>query len=101
MTQQELAENVKASKSMINRYETKGVQPPADILNKIATALKTTVDYLMNGNSDEKAKSTLSDNELLNTLKEINNMPDTEKKMILHYVNAYIRDFKARMAYAV
>jgi transcriptional regulator with XRE-family HTH domain len=101
ISQQELAARVQASKSMINRYETKNVQPPADILNRIADVLNTSVDFLINGDSEEKAKATLKNSELLNTLKEIDVMPENEQNMLLHYVNAYIRDFKARKAYAL
>ena len=35
------------------------------------------------------------------TGKEIDVMPENEQNMLLHYVNAYIRDFKARKAYAL
>ncbi len=101
ISQQELAARVQASQSMINRYETKNVQPPADILNRIADVLNTTVDFLINGDSEEKAKATLKNSELLNTLKEIDVMPENEQNILLHYVNAYIRDFKARKAYAL
>jgi transcriptional regulator with XRE-family HTH domain len=100
LSQQELATKVKISKSMMNRYETKGVQPPADVINNIASALNTSVDFLINGEADEKAKATLQNTELLNTLKEIDVMPKKEQSILLHYVNAYIRDFKTRTAYA-
>jgi transcriptional regulator with XRE-family HTH domain len=100
ISQQELAATIQVSKSMINRYENKGVQPPADVLNKIASALNTSVDYLINGNTDEKAKANLKNTELLTTFKEIDVMPEKEQGMLLHYINAYIRDFKTRKAYA-
>jgi transcriptional regulator with XRE-family HTH domain len=100
ISQQELAIRVEISKSMINRYENKGIQPPADILNRMASALNTSVDYLMNGNTDDKAKASLKNTELLNTFKEIDIMPEREQSMLLHYVQAYIRDFKTRKAYA-
>jgi len=99
ITQQKLAELVDVSKSMINRYENKGVQPPADILNKIASTLDTSIDFLINGNTDEKAKASLKHTELLTTFKEIDNMPDDEQNKLLHYIQAYIRDFKTRTAY--
>jgi transcriptional regulator with XRE-family HTH domain len=46
------------------------VQPPADTLNKLAEVLNTTVDYLLNRNSDEKAQTALRDAELLAQFKE-------------------------------
>jgi len=77
------------------------VPPTADILNRIADVLNTSVDFLIIGDSEEKAKATLKNSELLNILKEIYVMPENEQNMLLHYVNAYIRDFKARKAYAL
>jgi len=99
VAQQRLAELIDVSKSMINRYENKGVQPPADILNKIANVLDTSVDYLINGNEDEKAQASLKQTELLNTFKQIGTMPESEQNKLLHYIHVYIRDFKARQAY--
>jgi len=100
MSQTELADNVKVSKSQIIRYEIKGSQPPADILNKIADVLNTSVDYLINGATEEKAKASLKNNDLLVKFKEIESMPDKEQLSILNVISAYIRDFKTRQAYA-
>jgi transcriptional regulator with XRE-family HTH domain len=100
MSQTELADNVSVSKSQIIRYETKGAQPPADILNKMADVLHTSVDYLINGATEEKAKAALKNNDLLVKFKEIESMPDKEQVSILNVISAYIRDFKTRQAYA-
>ena len=64
-SQSELAKIVGISYAQIGRNETKGAQPPAEVLKKLAVALDTTVDFLINGNTDEKADSTLKDAELL------------------------------------
>jgi transcriptional regulator with XRE-family HTH domain len=100
ISQQDLSIRAEVSKSMINRYETKGVQPPADILNRIATILNTSVDYLINGTGDEKAKATLKSTELLTKFKDIENLPEKEQSVILEVISAYIRDYKAKKAYA-
>lgn len=101
ISQVDLAKKIKVSKSMINRYENRGVQPPADVLNKIAGMLNTSVDFLINGNKDEKAKATLKNSELLQKFKEVDAMPEKEQNMLLHYINIYLRDFKARQTYVV
>ncbi|PKO97701.1 MAG: hypothetical protein CVU14_09930 [Bacteroidetes bacterium HGW-Bacteroidetes-9] len=100
ITQQKLAEMISVSKSMINRYENKGVQPPADILNKLADVLQTSVDFLINGNTDEKAKASLKNVELLQRFKEIEAMPDREQSVLLEIISAYVRDFKTKQSYA-
>lgn len=99
-SQSYLAKQVGISYAQIGRYETKGAQPPAEVLKKIADALDTSVDYLINGNTDEKAASTLKDAELLKQFKEIDQMPENEKATIIKVVSAYIRDYRTRQAYA-
>ena len=101
LSQTELANKINVSKSQINRYENKGVQPPADILNKLAEVFGTSVDFLINGNTDEKAKATLKNTELLQRFKDIEAMPENEQNILLNVINAYIRDFKTRQAYLV
>jgi len=96
ISQNELADRVNVSKAQMSRYEVKGVQPPADILNKIAEVLGTSVDYLINGNTDEKAKASLKNTELIQRFKDIEALPEEEQNVLLQVISAYIRDFKAR-----
>lgn len=99
LSQTELAQNTGISYAQISRYEIKGAQPPAEVLNKLAEALDTSVDYLINGDTTEKALNTLKDVELLKQFKEINQLPEDEKQTILKVISAYLRDFKTRQAY--
>jgi DNA-directed RNA polymerase specialized sigma subunit len=48
-----------------------------------AEVLNTTVDFLLNGNTDEKAQATLKDAELLQRFKEIENLPERERAIII------------------
>ena len=100
LTQIELANKIGVSKSQYIRYETKDVQPPADILNKLADILNTSVDFLINGHQQEKAKASLKNNEVLNSFKEIDALPEEEQNTIIKVIHAYIRDFKTRQAYS-
>ena len=59
ISQVELAEKVEISKSQMIRYETKGVQPPADVLNNFAEVFGVSIDYIINGDSQQKAKASL------------------------------------------
>ena len=60
-SQSELAAKVGVSYAQIGRYEIKGAQPPAEVLKKIAGALDTNVDFLVNGTTEDKAKASLVD----------------------------------------
>ena len=99
LSQIELAEKIQVSKSQMIRYENKGVQPPADILNKLADALGTSVDFLINGNTGEKAKASLKNTELLQRFKEVETLPEREQSVLLEIIGAYIRDFRTKQSY--
>lgn len=100
LTQVELADKIGVSKSQFIRYESKGVQPPANIINKLADILNTSVDFLISGDKNEKAKASLKNSELLQRFKEIDTLPEQEQNIIIKVISAYVRDFRAKQAYA-
>jgi len=100
-SQTELAKKIGISYAQISRYEIKGSQPPAVVLNKLADVLDTSVDFIINGNSSEKAQNTLKNTEVLNQFKEMEQLPDNERGVLMQVIRAYIRDFKARQTYAI
>ena len=65
-------------------------------LKKIADALDTTVDYLINGDTDEKAKSALKDSELLQQFKAVEQMNDTDRAVIKRLIDAFITKGKIK-----
>lgn len=99
LSQTDLATQIGVSKSQMIRYESKGGQPTADVLNKLAEVLGTTADYLLNGNMNEKASQTIKDTTILQRFKEIEELPPHEQSTIMEIVSAYIRDFKTKQAY--
>jgi transcriptional regulator with XRE-family HTH domain len=99
LSQTDLALKIGVSYSQYRRYELKGVQPPADIINKLADALNTTVDFLLNGNANEKAQLALNDTKLLKQFREAEKLPESEKITILKIIRGYIRDYKTQQAY--
>lgn len=96
ISQTELGEIVGIHYTQIGRYENKGAQPSADILAKIANALEVTSDFLMNGTPDDLANSSLSDKELLNQFKAIENMNDNDKYVIKILIDAFITKGKIK-----
>ena len=100
LSQTDLAQKIGVSYSQYGRYELKGVQPPADILNKLADVLSTTVDFLLNGNAQEKAQVALKDAELLKQFKEAEKLPEDEKNLVIKMIRGYIRDYKTQLAYS-
>lgn len=101
LTQQELAKRISISHPQIVRYEKKDVQPPADVLSRMADVFNVSIDYLVNGNKSDKVEQTLKDAELIKQFKQLDQLPEDEKKSILKVLSALIRDFNARQAYLV
>jgi transcriptional regulator with XRE-family HTH domain len=99
-SQSELASQVGVSYAQIGRYETKGSQPPAAVLKKIADALDTTVDFLINGNTEDKAKASLVDAEVIRYFKEVDTLPHEDKSALLRVIGGFLRDVKTKQAYA-
>lgn len=93
-SQAELGKKIGLSYAQVGRYETKGMQPSADALQKIATVLNVSTDYLLNGSSTEKANANLSDTDLINQFKEIEQMNDYDKGIVKRFLDAFITKIK-------
>jgi len=98
-TQSEFARKIGISHTQVTRYE-KGTLPPADVLDRMATVLEVSIDFIVRGEKDNYVNSTLNDTELVNQYKELASLPKEEKNIVLKFIGAYIRDFKAKQAYA-
>ncbi|MFM7853879.1 MAG: helix-turn-helix domain-containing protein [Flammeovirgaceae bacterium] len=90
LSQSELADKVGISYAQIGRYETKGAQPPAETLKKIADALGVSPDFLIYGTSDQKAKTRLTDAELINQFKAIEDMAEDDRNVVKKLIDAFI-----------
>lgn len=101
LTQAQLAAKIDVSHTQLTRYESKDIQPPADVLQRLASIFDVSIDYLVNGNKSDKVEQTLKDAELIKQFKQLDHMPEEEKKSILKVLSALIRDFNARQAYTL
>lgn len=90
LTQSALAKLINISLPQLVRYETKEVQPNADTLRLLANVFGVSIDFIVNGNLDEKAKSSLSDDKLLQQFKAVEQMDKKDKSVILSLIDAYI-----------
>jgi transcriptional regulator with XRE-family HTH domain len=89
-SQSELAKKIGVSYTQMSRYEIKGVQPPANIINKLADALGTSIDFLISGDKDEKVKASLEDAELLQQFKAVEQFSDDDKTVVKKLIDAFI-----------
>lgn len=90
LTQAQLAEKINISLPQIVRYETKNVQPPADVLKRLANVFGTSIDFIVNGDMSEKARDTIKDSKLLQQFKAIEKMDEDDKNVVLKLIDAFI-----------
>ena len=90
LSQNDLASKIEVSYPQMSRYEIKGVQPPADVLKRLADVFGVSIDYIVNGTLQEKAETTLSDIELLKQFKEVELMTENDKSIIKGLIDAFI-----------
>jgi hypothetical protein len=62
----------------------------------LADALETTVDFLINSDTNEKAMSTLKDAELLQQFKAVEQMNDDDRHTIKKVIVVFITQAKLR-----
>jgi len=93
-SQNELAKKVGTISVTIGRYERNEIKPSIDIAKKIAEALEISLDYLV-GNTD-----VLLESSLVKKITDIQKLPDEQKNIVTALLDAFLRDFKAKQAYA-
>lgn len=93
-SQSELGKKVGTSGDIIGRYERDEVKPSIEVIIKIADALEVSIDYLVGKTDFELDKDTLR------RIQDVSKLPAEEKKQVFMVIDALIRDFKTRKAYA-
>ncbi|SNY99683.1 helix-turn-helix domain-containing protein [Flagellimonas pacifica] len=94
MSQADVGKIININGDAYGRYERDEVKPTIDMANKIANALKVSLDFLV-GNTDLEL-----DTETLKRVEDISKLSDDNKKHIYILLDALIRDFKTKEAYA-
>jgi len=97
ISQSELARLLNTNHSIIGKYERDEVKPTVDVVRRLADNLDTTVGFLLGESED---LNLLKDPSMLKRLNEINELPSKEKEALLLNVDAFLRDFRTRQAYA-
>ncbi len=97
ISQSELARLLSTNHTIIDKCERDEVKPTVDVVKRLAENLHTTVGFLLGESED---LNILKDPSMLKRLNEINKLPSKEKEALLLNVDAILRDFRARQAYA-
>lgn len=89
-SQQQLAKMAKVHFTNLGKYEREEAIPSADILNRMAKALDVTTDFLLNGSLNDKARTTIKDDDLLLQFKKVEQLPQDKKKLVKEFLDAFI-----------
>jgi transcriptional regulator with XRE-family HTH domain len=90
LTQSNLADMVGLTYVQIGRYETYKSTPSSDILQKLAEALDTTTDFLMNGNNNDVVAAQLVDKDLITQYKRIEQLNNEDKYLLKRFINSFL-----------
>lgn len=96
LNQSQLADKIDVSLTQLQRYENKGVQPPADVLKKLADTFNTSIDFLVYGNTEQKAQQCIKDSELLAQFKAVEELDNKDKSTIKDIIDAFIKRSKLK-----
>ena len=94
MSQDELAKAIGTISVTVGRYERDEVKPSIEVASKIAEALEISLDYLA-GNSN-----VLLEKNIVKRITDIQQLPADDKAHLFALMDAFLRDHKAKKAYA-
>lgn len=95
LSREELGTIVGTSGAVIGRYERNEITPSVEMANKMAQALDISLDYLAGNNS-----VIVTDKKILDRVEAIADMPEDQQAQIFNVIDALLRDYKAKKAYA-
>lgn len=100
LSQQVLGKKAKVHFTNLGKYEREEAIPSADILNRLAKELDVTTDFLLNGTLNDKAKGSISDDDLLNQFKKVEQLPKDKKVLVKEFLDAFIlkQDLQAKLS---
>lgn len=93
--QKDLSQSEVASRAGIHvihygRYERGEARPTVDNLKRLAEVLGVPADYLMEGSTQDAARTRLQDRELLRQFQEIEKLSDADKDVIKQFLDAFL-----------
>ena len=93
-SQADLGKAVSTSGDIIGRYERDKVKPSIEVVIKIADALEVSIDFLVGKSNVELDKNTLK------RIQDIQKLSEEDKNDALKLLDMFLRNTKARKAYA-
>jgi transcriptional regulator with XRE-family HTH domain len=95
LSQNEVGKIIGINGDAFGRYERNDVKPTIEMATRLAQALEVSLDYLVGTTDIELDKAALS------RVQEVTQFNEQEKNYIYVTLDAMIRDFKNKHAYAI
>ena len=89
-TQQELADEIGATRRVIAYYETESDHPPANLLVNLAKTLNVTTDELLGVKVTQK-KAAKPDSRLQRRFQQIEKLPAKERKQLIQLIDTFLK----------
>ena len=90
ISQGQLAKLMGIHPTHISRYERNLTMPSIDVAKKFASILEISLDMLVYGSTEEKAKGKINDVELLNMFAKTQNLNENDKDCIKTFLKAFL-----------
>jgi transcriptional regulator with XRE-family HTH domain len=97
LTQPQLAEMLGISPAMLAYYERKATNPTAEFVKKAAEVLNTSVDDLL-GHAAKPLRKSGPPSQLEHRLQAIRQLPREKQKLVLRFLDSFLRDTQASKA---
>lgn len=89
-SQEAFAQKIGVHVTHLSRYERGKSVPSLEVAEKIASTLEVSLDEMVYGKQNEKAKTHIADNELLSLFNKTQQLSDDQKKTVMDLLSAFI-----------
>ena len=89
-SQEEFATQIGVHVTNLSKYERNKSVPSLEIAEKMATVLDISLDEMVYGQQDEKARTRIADNELLGLFNKTQQLPDDQRKTVIDLLSAFL-----------
>lgn len=95
LSQLDIANAIGVSRDAISKYERDDIVPSVENAKKMANTLGVSLDYLV---SEEERQEAI-DNKMIQRIKELQKLSESDQTNILSVIDAFVRDAKTKQAY--
>jgi transcriptional regulator with XRE-family HTH domain len=89
-SQEAFAAKIGVHVTNLSKYERNKSVPSLEVAKKMAGVLDMSLDELVYGQQNEKARIRIADNELLSLFNKTQHLPDDQKKTVMDLLSAFL-----------